>query len=179
MTGSRSKIVHRPKPQDDPRQRRPDISKAQELLKWSPHTSLQEGLKMTIAYFEEMLKADGMRALLVNTAPRAERLQIPRRAVAGTRWVRGNEATSSAGKLSTVYAGLAHVGMVNVFNCSDAFARSIPLRGSEKLLCVYELPLKSGPRARPSRVRASLEIAAAAHRSRHRTRWRSLPWSRP
>jgi UDP-glucuronate decarboxylase len=71
MTGSRSKIVHRPKPQDDPRQRRPDISKAQELLKWSPHTSLQEGLKMTIAYFEEMLKADGMRALLVNTAPRA------------------------------------------------------------------------------------------------------------
>ncbi len=71
MTGSRSKIVHRPKPQDDPRQRRPDISKAQELLKWSPHTSLQDGLKMTIAYFEEMLKADGMRALLVNTAPRA------------------------------------------------------------------------------------------------------------
>ena len=56
MTGSRSKIVHRPKPQDDPRQRRPDISKAQEVLKWSPRTPLKEGLKTTIAYFDELLK---------------------------------------------------------------------------------------------------------------------------
>jgi UDP-glucuronate decarboxylase len=69
MTGSRSKIVHRPKPQDDPRQRRPDISKAQELLKWSPRTSLQDGLKTTIAYFEELLKDQGVRAMVVDVAP--------------------------------------------------------------------------------------------------------------
>ena len=69
MTGSRSKIVHRPKPQDDPRQRRPDISKAQELLKWSPRTPLQDGLKTTIAYFEELLKDQGVRAMVVDVAP--------------------------------------------------------------------------------------------------------------
>ncbi|HYI30078.1 MAG TPA: UDP-glucuronic acid decarboxylase family protein [Bradyrhizobium sp.] len=68
MTGSRSKIVHRPKPQDDPRQRRPDISKAQELLKWSPRTSLKDGLKTTIGYFEELLKDQGVRAMLNNPA---------------------------------------------------------------------------------------------------------------
>ena len=60
MTGSRSKIVHRPKPQDDPRQRRPDISKVQELLKWSPRTSIKDGLKTTISYFEELLKDQGV-----------------------------------------------------------------------------------------------------------------------
>jgi UDP-glucuronate decarboxylase len=68
MTGSRSKIVHRPKPQDDPRQRRPDISKAQEQLKWSPRTPIQDGLKSTIAYFEELLKDQGVRAMLNNPA---------------------------------------------------------------------------------------------------------------
>ena len=69
MTGSRSKIVHRPMPQDDPRQRRPDISKAQEVLKWSPRTPLTEGLKTTIAYFDELLKDQGVRAMLVDAAP--------------------------------------------------------------------------------------------------------------
>ena len=69
MTGSRSKIVHRPKPQDDPRQRRPDISKAQEMLKWSPRTQLKEGLKTTIAYFEGLLKDQAVRAMLVDAAP--------------------------------------------------------------------------------------------------------------
>ena len=69
MTGSRSKIVHRPKPQDDPRQRRPDISKAQELLKWSPQTPLQEGLKKTISYFDKLLTDQGIRGLLVSAAP--------------------------------------------------------------------------------------------------------------
>src|SRR5438874_7834723 len=44
LTGSRSRIVHRPRPQDDPRQRRPDISKAHDLLKWAPPTQLREGL---------------------------------------------------------------------------------------------------------------------------------------
>jgi UDP-glucuronate decarboxylase len=55
LTGSRSRIVHRPMPQDDPRQRRPDISRAHDVLEWAPHTSLVEGLKRTIAYFDAQL----------------------------------------------------------------------------------------------------------------------------
>lgn len=55
LTGSRSPIVFRPLPQDDPRQRCPDISKAQELLHWRPKVSLQDGLKRTISYFEGVL----------------------------------------------------------------------------------------------------------------------------
>jgi len=50
-TGSKSKIVHRPLPQDDPKQRRPDISLAKKLLKWEPQVPLAEGLESTIAYF--------------------------------------------------------------------------------------------------------------------------------
>jgi UDP-glucuronate decarboxylase len=69
ITGSRSKVVHRPKPQDDPRQRRPDISKAQELLGWLPRTPLEDGLKATVAYFDDMLKDESMHALLVEAAP--------------------------------------------------------------------------------------------------------------
>ena len=55
LTGSRSKIIHRPLPQDDPKQRQPDISKAQELLGWQPVVPLAEGLTKTIAYFEGLL----------------------------------------------------------------------------------------------------------------------------
>ena len=55
LTGSRSKIVHRPLPQDDPRQRRPDISEAERLLGWRPAISLREGLAKTIPYFEHLL----------------------------------------------------------------------------------------------------------------------------
>jgi UDP-glucuronate decarboxylase len=55
FTGSRSKLVYRPLPQDDPRQRQPDISKANEFLGWKPKTELRDGLKKTIAYFEEMI----------------------------------------------------------------------------------------------------------------------------
>ena len=50
-TGSKSKIVHKPLPQDDPKQRRPDITRAQTLLKWEPKVPLAEGLKSTIEYF--------------------------------------------------------------------------------------------------------------------------------
>ena len=50
-TGSRSKIVHKPLPQDDPKQRRPDIARARKILKWEPKVSLPEGLKSTIEYF--------------------------------------------------------------------------------------------------------------------------------
>jgi UDP-glucuronate decarboxylase len=55
FTGSASKIVHRPLPTDDPKQRQPDISKAQELLDWRPIVPLRDGLAKTIAYFDELL----------------------------------------------------------------------------------------------------------------------------
>jgi dTDP-glucose 4,6-dehydratase len=54
LTASRSGIMFQPLPQDDPRQRRPDISKARELLGWEPVVSLDEGLKETIAYFQNL-----------------------------------------------------------------------------------------------------------------------------
>jgi UDP-glucuronate decarboxylase len=45
-------------PEDDPKQRQPDIGLAQELLKWTPRVQLQEGLRKTIEYFEELLSSD-------------------------------------------------------------------------------------------------------------------------
>jgi UDP-glucuronate decarboxylase len=57
LTGSASKIVFEPLPQDDPKQRKPDISLAFEKLNgWKPAVKLEEGLKKTIAYFDELLK---------------------------------------------------------------------------------------------------------------------------
>jgi UDP-glucuronate decarboxylase len=53
LTGSSSKIVHVPLPSDDPRQRRPDISKAQEILGWRPKIALRDGLKTVIEYFKQ------------------------------------------------------------------------------------------------------------------------------
>ncbi len=58
ITGSRSRIVHRALPADDPKQRRPDISKASDLLSWSPTVPLRTGLKRTIEYFDRMLVAE-------------------------------------------------------------------------------------------------------------------------
>lgn len=55
MTGSHSKIVHRPLPVDDPQQRRPDISLANRHLDWAPKVALREGLVHTIAYFDALL----------------------------------------------------------------------------------------------------------------------------
>ena len=57
LTGSGSQIVHEPLPSDDPRQRCPDISYAKAQLGWEPRTQLAEGLKRTIAYFDELLSA--------------------------------------------------------------------------------------------------------------------------
>jgi UDP-glucuronate decarboxylase len=64
LTGTRSRVVHRPLPEDDPRQRRPDISKASGTLGWAPQTTLREGLLRTIAYFEELLKDETIRPYL-------------------------------------------------------------------------------------------------------------------
>jgi UDP-glucuronate decarboxylase len=58
MTGSRSKIVNKPLPEDDPRHRRPDISLANQLLDWRPTVQLRHGLAKTIEYFEALLKND-------------------------------------------------------------------------------------------------------------------------
>ncbi|MEK6589185.1 MAG: UDP-glucuronic acid decarboxylase family protein [Nitrospinota bacterium] len=55
-TGGKSKIVFKALPVDDPKQRRPDISKAKKLLKWEPIVSLEDGLDKTIEYFEKKLK---------------------------------------------------------------------------------------------------------------------------
>jgi UDP-glucuronate decarboxylase len=65
ITGSVSKIVHRPLPTDDPKQRQPDISKAQELLGWRPTVPLREGLTKTAAYFEDLLAKEPSTAAVV------------------------------------------------------------------------------------------------------------------
>ena len=52
LTGSRSKLIHKPLPSDDPKQRKPDIDLAKEQLGWQPTIDLTEGLKRTIAYFK-------------------------------------------------------------------------------------------------------------------------------
>jgi dTDP-glucose 4,6-dehydratase len=52
-TRSRSRLAYRPLPQDDPRQRRPDIARARRLLKWEPRVALEEGLRRTVAYFRD------------------------------------------------------------------------------------------------------------------------------
>ena len=57
LTGSRSKIEYRPLPQDDPKQRQPDIARAKETLGWAPTTPLEEGLAKTVAYFDQLLKS--------------------------------------------------------------------------------------------------------------------------
>ena len=56
LTNSNSKIVFCPLPQDDPKQRRPDISKAEELLNWRPTIPLREGLQKTIEFFASNCK---------------------------------------------------------------------------------------------------------------------------
>ena len=55
LTGSKSKMVHKPLPQDDPRQRQPDITRAKEQLDWEPSIKLRDGLTKTIAYFDGLL----------------------------------------------------------------------------------------------------------------------------
>ena len=58
LTGSSSKLVNHPLPEDDPRQRCPDISMAQKLFDWAPKVQLREGLTKTIEYFEQLLRSD-------------------------------------------------------------------------------------------------------------------------
>jgi len=73
LTGSSSKIAHRPLPEDDPRQRCPDIGLAQNLLGWTPRVQLRDGLTKTIEYFERLLRQ----------VPRDERLPVRSATAAG------------------------------------------------------------------------------------------------
>jgi UDP-glucuronate decarboxylase len=58
LTGSKSKIVFKPLPADDPMQRQPDISLAEQVLKWETKTPLEEGLKKTVDYFRDMIETE-------------------------------------------------------------------------------------------------------------------------
>jgi UDP-glucuronate decarboxylase len=64
LTGSHAKIVNRPLPADDPRQRQPDISLARKVLDWTPRTPLKDGLARTIAYFDGLLRDEGVRSAI-------------------------------------------------------------------------------------------------------------------
>ena len=59
LTGSKSKIVYKPLPGDDPKMRRPNIDLAKSALGWEPKIPLRQGLEKTIVYFEELLKNNG------------------------------------------------------------------------------------------------------------------------
>jgi UDP-glucuronate decarboxylase len=56
MVGSRSRVVYRPMPVDDPRRRRPDIERAQTLLRWRPRVRLRKGLRETISFFRSEIE---------------------------------------------------------------------------------------------------------------------------
>jgi len=62
MTGSKSLLLEKPLPDDDPRQRRPDITLAQQELGWTPKVTLEDGLLQTIRYFDELLSSDSRQA---------------------------------------------------------------------------------------------------------------------
>jgi UDP-glucuronate decarboxylase len=66
MIGAKSEIVRLPLPENDPRQRQPDISLAKKQLNWEPRIQLKEGLTMTIAYFEKLLAEKNARELLTS-----------------------------------------------------------------------------------------------------------------
>jgi UDP-glucuronate decarboxylase len=68
LTGSRSPIVHKPLPQDDPKRRQPDITLARAVLGWQPTVQLEQGLARTIAYFETQLTRDSSAVRLVAAA---------------------------------------------------------------------------------------------------------------
>ncbi len=57
VTGSKSKLAFEPLPQDDPKQRRPDISRARALLGWEPKTELEAGLRLSLDYFRQAAAA--------------------------------------------------------------------------------------------------------------------------
>ena len=101
LTGSRSKLVYKPLPADDPRQRRPDIAIAQAELGWEPRVQLREGLVRTIAYFEELLGEEG-----TLQAPAPKRTQ-PFKAVANGNGSGGAPTAKPTARARVVTAGTA------------------------------------------------------------------------
>jgi dTDP-glucose 4,6-dehydratase len=67
VTGSKSPIVNEPLPQDDPKQRRPDISRARQLLGWEPKIDLEQGLKLSMDYFKQAIEMDAEKSAKQNT----------------------------------------------------------------------------------------------------------------
>ena len=61
VAGSRSEIVYKPLPQDDPMRRRPDITRARDLLGWSPKVGLREGLERSMEYFTACIENENAR----------------------------------------------------------------------------------------------------------------------
>ncbi len=78
LTGSRSKVVNRPLPEDDPKRRRPDISRAAALLGWAPRTTLDAGLRATVAWFAEEARRAADRAAPAPSPNKAQRRPEPR-----------------------------------------------------------------------------------------------------
>ena len=56
LTGAKTKVIYKPLPKDDPKQRQPDITKAREILQWEPKVSRSEGLKLTLEYFQKVVQ---------------------------------------------------------------------------------------------------------------------------
>jgi UDP-glucuronate decarboxylase len=77
MTGSKSKLTYKPLPQDDPKQRRPDITLAKQRLKWQPAVPLREGLRHTIQYFDRLLSGADLPVHANGTSVRVAPLRAP------------------------------------------------------------------------------------------------------
>ncbi len=69
LTGSKSKLVHKPLPVDDPRQRQPDITRARSALGWEPQYALEDGLKLTIEFFDKALAESTINISVSDDAP--------------------------------------------------------------------------------------------------------------
>jgi UDP-glucuronate decarboxylase len=69
LTGSKSKLVYRPLPQDDPKQRQPNIEKARAMLGWKPEVQLRDGLMKTIAYFDKMFSSSATVGACFESSP--------------------------------------------------------------------------------------------------------------
>jgi UDP-glucuronate decarboxylase len=77
MTGTDSKVVHRALPVDDPRRRRPDIGRAQQLLGWKPRVALQQGLEATVQWFAAEMEEATLSAVALAMAEPSRKAAPP------------------------------------------------------------------------------------------------------